>query len=138
MRWFHPGLITHGSSSSILEHSSLLTNTDSQPVFISLENCHIQFADNSHICTNFVMDIVIDVYNIIVDGYFFSVDVITLLSFVNFWSITLIIFLQSWEILINYTNTFNNKQTIIQAKTALINYSKLTLNSSKNLTKYYL
>lgn len=84
------------------------------------------------------MDIVIDVYNIIVDGYFFSVDVITLLSFVNFWSITLIIFLQSWEILINYTNTFNNKQTIIQAKTALINYSKLTLNSSKNLTKYYL
>lgn len=84
------------------------------------------------------MDIVIDVYNIIVDGYFFSVDVITLLSFVNFWSITLIIFLQSWEILINYTNTFNNKQTIIQTKTTLINYSKLTLNSSKNLTKYYL
>lgn len=139
MQWFYPGLITHGSSSSILEHSNMITNYAYVPHIVLEDTCHIAFDNNAYSCSNIIVDLTTYLIQSTSDSYTFIIDTIILMSFVNFWMIGLIVFIQSWEILITQTQAFNTKHNVnFKLKNLLITFNKLRLNSSKLIATYYL
>lgn len=137
MQWFYPGLITHGSSSSILEHSNTMTHINnvqyieiSDSATVTIESLQIQ---------NPIMELVTSIFDLIINLNLNIFDLINILSFLSFWTITLIIFTQSWEILVQYTSVFNIKHNTFFTQKNLLNmFLKLKIYSSKFWTQYYL
>lgn len=82
MQWFYPGLITHGSSSSILEHSNTVTNINevqyidiSDSAIVTIESLQIQ---------NPIMDLVTSIFDLIINLNLNIFDLVNILSFLSF------------------------------------------------------
>lgn len=64
-------------------------------------------------------------------------DFISIFFLLNFWFFSFLIFIQGWELLINYTNYFNNKNINTNTNKLLgVITNKLIINT-KNFIKYY-
>lgn len=138
MQWFYPGLITHGSSSSILEHSNNMMTFNNIP-YIDISDCTVSIDSKNFEIQNTIFEIITTIYNLIINLHINIFDIITLISFISFWAISLILFTQSWEILINYSNFFNNKNNFSYNNKNFLNITtKLFFNFSNNFTQYYL
>lgn len=82
MQWFYPGLITHGSSSSILEHSNAMT-TLKEVQYIDINDSAIITIESLQI-QNPIMDLITSAFNLIINLNTSLFDVINILSILSF------------------------------------------------------
>lgn len=116
----------------------VLDNID-QIKYIDLTDCTISIDSKNFQIQNPIFEIMTNVYDLIINTHMSIFDIITLVSFISFWCISLLLFLQGLEILINYTNFFNNKNSVnINNKNFINITSKLLTHTSNKFTHYYL
>lgn len=90
----------------------------------------------STVISNPIINLFTEFFNVIITWYNNIFDFISIFFLLNFWMISFLIFIQGWELLINYTYYFNNKIVNNNKSVHIIN-TKLN-NNIKILIQYYL
>lgn len=90
----------------------------------------------STIISNPIINLFTEFFNVIITWYNNIFDFISIFFLLNFWMISFLIFIQGWELLINYTYYFNNKIVNNNKGVHIIN-TKLN-NNIKIFIQYYL
>lgn len=86
---------------------------------------------------NPIMELLSWFFNIILIGFDNIFDFISIFFLLNFWFFSFLIFVQGWELLVNYTSYFNTKNTSCNSTKIVGIISNKLMTNNKNLIKYY-